>query len=91
MSASDSEAATVGQASGPKEAPRSSSPGHEADSASGSRALELERLIALKFPQTGRKQRIARALKALKDFRVDFKLDRDTWKWIAEDPDIEDI
>ncbi len=61
------------------------------DDAAENRGPALDRLLAEKFPAAGREERIAGTLKALKKFRVDFKLDRDTWKWIAEDPDLEDI
>ncbi len=73
---------------GPKRTDPQASP---TDNAAENRGPALDRLLAEKFPAAGREERIAGTLKALKKFRVDFKLDRDTWKWIAEDPDLEDI
>ena len=55
---------------------------------------ENPRLAALKrkhFTKKGRAARIDHALKALEQFRWDFSLDDATLKWIAEDPDIEQI
>jgi hypothetical protein len=53
---------------------------------------ENPKLAALKrahFTKKGRAERIARAKKALEEFRWDVDLDTETIKWLAEDPDIE--
>lgn len=53
---------------------------------------ENPKLAALKrahFTKKGRAARIARAKKALEEFKWDLDLDAETIKWLAEDPDIE--
>lgn len=50
------------------------------------------KLAALKrahFTKKGRAARIARARKALEEFRWDVDLNTETIKWLAEDPDLE--
>jgi hypothetical protein len=64
-----------------------------ADAAFGSRRLELLRLERKLFPKAGKEKRIERALRAVGEFRGAFrsKVDLETVKWIAEDPDILDF
>jgi hypothetical protein len=64
-----------------------------ADAAFGKRRLELLRLERRLFPKAGQEKRVERALKAVREFRGSFasKVDLDTVKWIAQDPDILDI
>jgi len=50
----------------------------------GSRAPELEQLIARRFPPDGREQRVGRALAALDRLRVPFSLKEDQWREISE-------
>ena len=66
---------------------------YAAELAPGSRAPELEELIARRFPAEGHEDRVRRALEAFKRFRTEFSfnLDLETVKWIAQDPDIMDI
>ena len=55
---------------------------------------ENPKLAALKrshFTKKGKSARIARALRTLERFRADFDLDAETWKWVAQDAEIEDI
>ncbi len=57
-------------------------------------AADNPKLATLKrahFTKKDRAARIARARKALEEFRWDVDLDTDTIKWIAEDPDLEYI
>jgi hypothetical protein len=57
----------------------------------GERRAELERLKAAAWPAEGRDARIARALDAWRQLTPPtFDLDASTWKWFAEDPDLED-
>lgn len=49
----------------------------------------LEELIRKHFPPSGKADRVARGLAALhQEERI--KLSREEWKWVAEDPDLED-
>ncbi len=59
----------------------------------GSRYDELLRLERKQFSKVGEEERIRRALEALQGLRTSFrtKLDLETVKWIAQDPDIMDI
>jgi len=59
----------------------------------GSRRLELLRLERKLFPKAGKEKRVQRAVKAVHEFRDSFasKVDLETVKWIAQDPDILDI
>lgn len=52
---------------------------------------KLAELKAKHFSPRGRKLRIAKALKMLKRPGPNFKLDRETVKWIAQDADIEHL
>jgi hypothetical protein len=59
----------------------------------GSRYGELLRLERKQFSKAGEEERIRHALEALQELRTSFrtKLDLETVKWIAQDPDIMDI
>lgn len=59
----------------------------------GRRRLELLRLERKLFPKAGKEKRVQRAVKAVHEFRDSFasKVDLETVKWIAQDPDILDI
>jgi len=52
---------------------------------------KLAELKARHFTPEGREERIAKALQALEMPAAGFPLDRETWKWIAEDADLEDL
>ena len=52
---------------------------------------KLAELKAKHFTPEGREERIAKALQALEMPARSFTLDRETWKWIAEDADLEDF
>jgi hypothetical protein len=52
---------------------------------------KLAELKAKHFTPEGREERIAKALHALEARSPGFTLDRETWKWIAEDADLEDL
>jgi len=52
---------------------------------------KLAELKAKHFTPEGRKDRIAKALRALETARFGFALDQETWKWLAEDADLEDL
>lgn len=52
---------------------------------------KLKRLKAQQFSAEGRESRVARALEILSLPGPSFRLDKETWVWAAEDPDIEDI
>jgi hypothetical protein len=52
---------------------------------------KLAELKAKHFSPRGRKLRIAKALEVLKRPAANFKLDRETVKWIAQDADIEHL
>jgi len=52
---------------------------------------KLAELKAKHFTLQGREERIAKALQALEMHAPGFRLDRKTWKWIAEDADLEDL
>lgn len=43
------------------------------------------------FTPEGREARIAKALQVLEAPAPSFALDRETWKWLAEDADLEDL
>jgi hypothetical protein len=62
-----------------------------ADSTAGAQAEnpKLKALLRAHFTKKGRVTRIARARKALEEFRFDVDLDMETIKWVAEDPDLE--
>ena len=64
---------------------------YAADLAPGSRAPELQRMLAEHFPPEGREERVRRALQALDNLRGSIKLDLETVKWIAQDPDLEEF
>ncbi len=52
------------------------------------------KFLALKrahFREEGKEERIRKALEALKKATVDYGLDADTVRWIAESPDLEDL
>ena len=52
---------------------------------------KLAELKAKHFTPEGREERIAKALQALEVPAHGFTLDRETWTWIAEDADLEDL
>ena len=59
-----------------------------------SKDIAAERLAELKakqFTPKGRKDRIAKAVRTLQTLRLEFALDQETWKWIAQDATIEDF
>jgi len=49
----------------------------------------LEELIQKRFPPEGKAERVARGLAALHQ-EEKIKLTPKEWKWVAEDPDLED-
>jgi hypothetical protein len=49
----------------------------------------LEELIRKRFPPEGKAERVARGLAALRQ-EEKIKLTPEEWKWVAEDPDLED-
>jgi len=53
------------------------------------RSPTLEELIRKQFPPEGKADRIARELAALNQDPA-IRLTPEQWKWIAEDPDLED-
>jgi hypothetical protein len=53
------------------------------------RSPRLEELIRKTFPPEGKAKRIARGLAALNE-DLTIHLTPEQWKWIAEDPDLED-
>ncbi len=55
---------------------------------------KLAALLRKHFTKKGRAARLARAEKALQEMReigATFKVDDDTWKWVAQSKDLEDI
>ena len=54
----------------------------------GSRYQELLRLERKQFPKAGKEQRVRHALRALDKLRGSIKLDLETLKRIAQDPDL---
>jgi hypothetical protein len=52
---------------------------------------KLAGLKAKHFTPEGREERIAKALQVLETLPPSFALDRETWKWLAEDADLEDL
>ena len=52
---------------------------------------KLAELKAKHFTPEGREDRVTKALQALETPAPGFTLDRETWKWIAEDADLEDL
>ena len=64
---------------------------YAADLAPGSHAPELQRMLAEHFSPAGREERVKRALHALDNLRGSIKLDLETVKWIAQDPDLEEF
>ena len=55
------------------------------------RRTALHQLRAAQLPREEREQRIAKALAALRASNPLSGVDRATWKWAAEEPDLEDI
>lgn len=53
------------------------------------RSPPLEELIRQRFPAEGKAERVARALAALQQ-EAPIHLTPEQWKWVAEDPDLED-
>jgi len=49
----------------------------------------LEELVRQRFPAEGKAERIARALARLQQ-EAPIHLTPEEWKWVAEDPDLED-
>jgi hypothetical protein len=49
----------------------------------------LQELIRKRFPAEGKAERIAKGLAALHQ-EEKIKLSPEEWKWVAEDPDLED-
>lgn len=58
-------------------------------STTGRLAPSLEDLVRARFAPEGKAERVTRALRAL-DEDVPIKLTSEQWKWVAEDPDVED-
>jgi hypothetical protein len=54
-----------------------------------SRSARLEELMRQRFPVEGKVERIARALAALHQDEP-IHLTPKQWRWVAEDPDLED-
>ena len=52
---------------------------------------KLAELKAKHFTPEDREERVAKALKALETPASGFMIDRETWKWIAQDADLEDL
>jgi hypothetical protein len=52
---------------------------------------KLAELKAKHFTHEGREERIAKALQVLEAPAPSFALDRETWKWLAEDAELEDL
>ena len=52
---------------------------------------KLAELKAKRFTPEGRKKRIAKALEILSLPGPSFNLDKETWIWVAQDVEIEDI
>ena len=84
---------TLGRGQKTKPSPRTREVLSGADASFGSRRLELLRLERKRFPKQGKEKRIERALKAIAGFHTESrsKLDIETIKWIAQDPDILDV
>ncbi len=61
------------------------------DSPTATRHAELLALERKQFAKSGQEARVERALEALKGLRVDFELDPETVRWIAQDIDIEEF
>jgi len=53
------------------------------------RSARLEELIRIHFPPEEKEERIARALEALNQDEP-IRLTPEQWKWVAEDPELED-
>ncbi len=51
----------------------------------------LTRLKEMQFSHEGRDARITRALQVLSETGLNFQFDPSTWKWIAQEADIEDF
>ncbi len=64
---------------------------YAAELAPGSRAPDLARMAAQRFPAQDREDRVDRALRALDSLRASIKLDRQTLRWIAQDADLVDF
>ena len=57
----------------------------------GDRREELERIKAATWPEEGKQERIRRALRAIDELRPPpWSFDPETWKHIAESPDVYD-
>jgi len=59
-----------------------------------SKDIGKDRLAELKakhFTPKGREDRVARALEILDSPGPSFNLDKETWMWVAQDVEIEDI
>jgi hypothetical protein len=52
---------------------------------------KLRKLKAKRFSKEGQESRVARALEILSLPPPNFRVDKETWVWAAEDADIEDI
>ncbi len=61
------------------------------DRARTTRQARLSQLKAERFPATGRKERIERALAALASMPDTIRLKADDVRWVAENPEIEDL
>ena len=61
------------------------------DPASLAARRRWEQIKKARWPDEGREERIARGLAALDAAIVDYGLDADTARWIAEDADLEDM
>ena len=57
----------------------------------GNRRQEPERLKAARFAPEGKEQRVAAALRVLETLRSGIRVDIETAKWAAEDPELEDF
>jgi hypothetical protein len=66
-------------------------PDEEGPDARQIRRLTLYRLRSAQFPQEERNRRIARALATLHSPNPLTGVDRATWKWAAEEADLEDL
>ena len=57
----------------------------------GDRREELERIKAATWPEQGKEEQIARAVRAIDELKPPpYELDAQTWKFIAESPDVFD-
>ncbi len=58
------------------------------DAPTANRHAELLRLERKQFTQSGRNERVQRALEALAGLRLSFNLDAGTVRWLAQDADL---